>query len=521
MRIRSTIGLAFKACAGQAGILTYNASMARDPVPLLSKSRFMSGLQCLRKLYLTCYQPELGTPPDSAQQALFDAGTRVGEIARELRPGGVLIDEPHDRHREAVDRTSALLDSDDVPAIYEAGFTEDGVRIRVDILARSSGGSWDLIEVKSSASTKAEHIPDAAVQLMVVEKAGLTVNKIGLAHINRDYVYPGGKYEANQLLAVDDITDAAHAFAESVAGQIDLMRRALAEDEPPDIAVGSHCNKPYKCEYYAHCRSREPDWSIEDLPRLASTMRENLRASGIRSIFEIPSDQRLSPAQERARQSVISEKPQASPSLISELDKIVAPAHFIDFETLGPALPIYKGTRPYELVPFQWSDHVLHEDGSLSHSEFLPEGSDDPRAEFAETLVAQLEGAATIVAYSNYELTCLRALTKALPSWRSALDRVMSGPWIDLLEIIRGHYYHRDFHGSFSIKSVLPALAPEFGYEDLEIQDGNLASVAFIESISPDTKPGRRGQLRGDLRAYCKRDTEAMLRVVEVMRASI
>ena len=494
--------------------------MARDSIPLLSKSRFTSGLQCLRKLYLTCYQPDLGAPPDSAQQALFDAGARVGEIARELRPGGVLIDEPYDGHREAVDRTGALLGQDDVPAIYEAGFTEDGVRIRVDILARTSRGSWDLIEVKSSASTKGEHIPDAAVQLLVVEKAGLTVNKIGLAHINRDYVYPGGDYEADRLLVVDNITDDVRAYAESLLGELNAMRRALAEDEPPDIAVGSHCAIPYKCEFYAHCRRREPDWSIEELPRLTSAMREDLRASGIRSILDIPSDQRLTPVQERARQSVIADRPQASPSLISELDRIVAPAHFVDFETLSPALPVYPGTRPYETVPFQWSDHVLQKDGSISHSEFLAEGSDDPRAEFAETLIAQLKGAATIVAYSSYERTCLRALTEALPGWRSALNRMRSRPWVDLLEIVRGHFYHRDFHGSFSIKSVLPALAPEFGYEDLTIQDGNLAAVAFIESINPETKPERREQLRRDLLAYCRRDTEAMLRVVEAMRAS-
>lgn len=441
-------------------------------------------------------------------------------MARELRPGGVLIDEPYYRHREAVNRTGALLDQDDVPAIYEAGLTEDGVRIRIDILARSSGGSWDLIEVKSSASTKDEHVPDAAVQLMVAEKAGLTVNKIELAHMNRDYVYPGGDYEVDQLLAVDDITDAARAYAESVPEELDAMRRVLAEDEPPDIAVGSHCNKPHGCEFYAHCRSREPDWSIEELPRLTSAMRENLRAQGIRSILKIPSDLRLNPTQERARQSVIADRPQASTSLIGELDKIVAPAHFVDFETLGPALPVYPGTRPYETVPFQWSDHVLHQDRSISHSEFLAEGSDDPRADFAETLIAQLKGAATIVVYSGYERTCLRDLTEALPGWRSALDGVMSLPWVDLLKIVRSHYYHRDFHGSFSIKSVLPALAPEFGYEDLEIQDGQLASVAFLESISSGTKPGRREQLRSGLLAYCERDTEAMLRVVEAMRAS-
>ncbi|MCH7491652.1 MAG: DUF2779 domain-containing protein [Gemmatimonadetes bacterium] len=480
----------------------------------------MSGLQCHRKLYLACHQPELAAPPDAAQQALFDAGSRIGEIARELRPGGVLIDEPYYRHREAVERTRSLLTKRNVPAIYEAGFLEDGVRIRVDILARSSGKSWDIIEVKSSASTKDVHIPDAAVQLIVVEMAGLTVDKIGLAHINRDYVYPGGDYDIDQLLTVDDITVDVRTYAEGVADQLDAMRQPLAENEPPDIAVGSHCNKPYKCEFYAHCRSREPDWSIEDLPRLTSGQREDLRARGIRSILEIPDGQQLSPVQERARQSVIANKPQASESLSKALDRIVPPAHFLDFETLGPALPVYPGTRPYDMVPFQWSDHVLEENGDISHSEFLAEGQDDPRAELAEALVAQLAGAATVVAYSSYEQTCIRSLIDAVPDQQPALERILALPWVDLLKIVQGHYYHRDFHGSFSIKSVLPALAPDFGYDDLEIQDGNLASVVFLESNHPDTKPGRREHLRRDLLAYCKRDTEAMLRVVEAMRDS-
>ncbi len=480
----------------------------------------MSGLQCHRKLYLACHQPKLATPPDAAQQARFDAGSEVGEVARELRPGGVLIDEPYNRHREAVDRTRSLLTKRDVPAIYEAGFLEDGVRIRVDILARSSGKSWDIIEVKSSASTKGEHIPDAAVQLMVVEKAGLTVNKIGLARMNGDYVYPGGDYDVDQLLAVDDVTDDARAYAEGIADQLDAMRKPLAENEPPDIAVGSHCNKPYKCDFYAHCRSREPDWSIEDLPRLRQAMREDLRARGVRSILDIPDGEQLSPAQERARQSVIANKPQASESLFSELDQIVPPAHFLDFETLMPALPVFPGTRPFEMVPFQWSDHVVGEAGSISHSEFLAEGHDDPRAELAEALIAQLAGAATIVAYGSYEKTCFRSLIKALPEQQSSLERLMALPWVDLLKIVQGHYYHRDFHGSFSIKSVLPAIAPEFGYKDLEIQEGSLASIAFLESNHPDTNAKRREQLRGDLLAYCKRDTEAMLHVVEAMRAT-
>jgi hypothetical protein len=160
---------------------------------------------------------------------------------------------------------------------------------------------------------------------------------------------------------------------------------------------------------------------------------------------------------------------------------------------------------------------ALHPDGTVTHHEFLAEGNTDPRAEFSETLIAQLEGAATVVAYSSYEQARLRALQEALPRYQPALERVLSAPWVDLLRVLRDHYYHSDFHGSFSIKSVLPALAPGFGYDGLAIQGGELASTSYLESISPDTRPERRSQLRADLLAYCKRDTEAMLRVVAAM----
>ncbi len=196
----------------------------------------------------------------------------------------------------------------------------------------------------------------------------------------------------------------------------------------------------------------------------------------------------------------------------------MTPAHFIDFETLGPALPVYPGTRPYETVPFQWSDHVLHENGNVTHSEFLADGSDDPRSDFVDSLVSQLEGAATVVVYSGYEETCLRGLQDELPGRSAALEELLNGRWVDLLQIVRGHYYHRDFRGSFSLKSVLPALAPGVAYEDLEIRGGMVASNAYLESIRPETSARQRKKLRQDLLAYCARDTKAMLLIIDAMR---
>ncbi len=492
--------------------------MAGDDIPLLSKSRFTSGLQCLRKLHLSCFQPDLGTPPDAAQQAVFDAGALVGEIARDLRPGGVLIDEAYYLHDEAVQRTRGLLTDTSIPAFYEAAFTEEGIRVRADILARTPENSWELIEVKSTMSTKKQHIPDVAVQLMVIEKAGLTTERVSLAHLSRDYTYPGGEYQADQLLTIDDMTDDARAYVGTIADELAVMRRALSEDEPPDIAIGPHCRKPYDCEFFAHCRAREPEWTIEELPGLSAKKRTQLRDGGTLSILEIPDETQLNAAQERARQSVITGSPQRGDRLEAELNKIVTPAHFIDFETLGPALPVYPGTRPYEAVPFQWSDHVLHQNGSVTHSDFLADGSEDPRSAFVDSLVSQLTGAATIVVYSSYEETCLRGLQAVLPDHSAALETLLTGRWVDLLQIVRGHYYHRDFRGSFSLKSVLPALAPGVAYEDLEIRGGMVASNAYLESIRPETSARSRKKLRQDLLAYCAKDTKAMLLIIDAMR---
>ena len=155
--------------------------MTRISIPLLSKSRFTSGLQCHKKLFFSFYERDLATPIGPAQQALFDSGNRVGVIAHGLRPGGTHVDNPAYHHDRAVARTLPLLDEAKVPAIYEAAFTELGTRIRADILARTSGGIWDLIEVKSSTSVKSEHIPDASIQLLVLEEAGLPIEHVYIA----------------------------------------------------------------------------------------------------------------------------------------------------------------------------------------------------------------------------------------------------------------------------------------------------------------------------------------------------
>ena len=222
--------------------------------PRLSKSRFQSGLQCLKRLYLECYHRELADPVGAAQQAVFDRGVAVGELARQRFPGGALVEEPHFEHDQAVETTKSLLTQTEIPAIYEAGFTFQGIRTRVDILKRNGHSAFDLVEVKSTTKAKPEHISDVAIQVYVVEGSGVPVSRAYLMHLNRDYAHQGGNPDLERQFSLGDITDAVRSFiAERAAGELTRMWAALQERDAPNIETGPHCNIPYRCSFYGYC----------------------------------------------------------------------------------------------------------------------------------------------------------------------------------------------------------------------------------------------------------------------------
>lgn len=489
-------------------------------VPKLSKSGFTAGLQCLKRLYLESFHRELAAPVDEAQQAVFDTGTRVGELARELYPGGILMDQDHLRIDEAVASTKALLADTSVPAIYEAGFEFDDIRVRTDILARARGGRYDLVEVKSTTGTKEEHIPDVAIQFYVLQGSGVRPGRAWLAHLNKDYVYPGGGYDLAQLFSVEDVSKRVQEFQSGIPPALKEMRLAMRGPEPPGIRPGRQCTTPYDCPFFEYCNEGATGYPINQLPRATQKLLARLEAAGIEDIRDIPwGFVGLNPLQQRARDCVVDGRPYLDPAVRGELESLEYPVHFLDFETFNPALPLYVGTRPYQAIPFQWSDHIMGRGGTLTHREFLHDGAGDPRGPLAMSLLETLGTSGSIVVYSGFEEARIRELAKALPRLSADLLALLDGRIVDLLPLVREHCYHPDFHGSFSLKDVLPALVPALGYCDLAITDGQAASLAYAEIIRPETSDDRRKQLRADLLSYCGRDTEAMVRLVERLRA--
>lgn len=478
----------------------------------LSKSRFLAGLQCHLRLWHQCYDPELAGEVSPAQQALFDTGHEVGRLATELYPGGVRIEEDHLHHEEAVRSTAALMQDPNVSALYEAAFLEDGVRVRVDILERARRGTWNLIEVKSSTSVKDVYLPDIAIQHHILKRSGLGVDRVGILHINNGYVYDGRHLELGELFRFSDLTEEVRSMEAEISGTIQELQGVLAGELPPEILPSRRCRSPYPCEFWEHCTAGMPEHWIMDLSGVSQRKLDELTALGIEDIRDIPGAFRLTELQNRVRSCVVKGGEYLAPGLEDELKRVHYPMHFLDFETLGPAIPRYAGTRPYQTIPFQWSDHIIHPDGTVNHKEYLCGEDEDPREEFARTLLETLGEKGTIFIYTTYEVGIIRSLAEDLPSHRqrflALLDRFK-----DLHAAIRRYFYHPEFHGSFSLKAVLPALLPAMGYENLAIQEGNMASVAYLRMLDPSTPEKEKEKLKGDLLAYCAHDTLAMVRV--------
>ena len=482
----------------------------------LSKTRFVGGLQCFKRLHLECYQRDLMDPIDPGLQAIFDTGNGVGELARNRFPRGRLIEEPYFEHTQAVTKTTQLLTDYSIPAFYEAAFEFAKIRVRVDVLQRHDEVTFNLIEVKSGTSVKSEHIPDVAIQLYVLESLGLTINQVYLMHIDNTYIYQGGDYNLEELFSLEDITEKARDFALAIIPEkLDEMWQILDQDFPPSIEIGSHCTSPYKCPFYGHCHQDLPDHPIRELPRSSKKLRDSLKASGIEDIRKIPKDYPgLNDLQKRVISCVETDALYISPEAPEIIAGILYPLSFIDFETFNPALPIYHLTRPFQPIPFQWSLHIQYLSGQLEHQDFLYENSEDPRLRFVESLLDAIPDVGTIIAYSGYEESTIKQLATVFPEFENEL-LALSGRIFDLLKLIRDHYYHPEFHGSFSIKSVLPAIVPNMGYSDLAIQHGLIAAIDFGKLISPATPAPVKDKTKQALLEYCQRDTEAMVRIFE------
>jgi hypothetical protein len=486
--------------------------MKYNKTPMLSKSRYLSGLQCHLRLWHSCFNRKLAGAVTPSQQALFDTGHKVGELASRLFPGGVLIREDHFHHEEAVQTTRNVLQDPNVDSIFEAAFIYNDVRIRVDILKRLDNGQWNMIEVKSSTSVKDIHLPDVAIQYYVLKESGLNINRVLLLLINNQYVYDGNDLDLENFFSFFDVTDEALSIQNEMPSSIDEQKQMLSAQAAPVIQPSRHCNNPFTCEFWEYCTKDMPEHWVLDLYGISQKKLDELTGMNVEDIKDIPDAFNLTELQERMRKSVKNNEAFISKRLHARLKDVEYPVHFLDFETVNPAIPRYAHTSPYQVIPFQWSDHILYKDGSLVHKEYLCDDDRDPREDFTRTLLDALGEQGTIFIYTTYEKTIVERLVDHFSQYRDDLFRIPNR-FKDLCAIIRHYFYHPGFHGSFSLKSVLPVLVPEMNYDTLFIKDGSHASFEYLRLIHPNTLSEEKEKIKEHLLVYCRQDTLAMVKI--------
>jgi len=481
-----------------------------------SKSNFVLGLECEKSLYLKKNNPELGDPISLQSQNIFDMGNRIGVFAQQLFPGGIDVRENCSSRDDKIEKTQQFIE-DGEQILYEAGFSYKNMYCFVDILVKIGDG-WFIHEVKSSTKISKNHIKDISFQYYILKKCGLNIKGVFITHINNQYKRKQ-KLLINKLFKSISVFEKVLENQELVEAKVNHFFNVLNYNEIPQTKIGSHCTSPHPCIFKSYCWKEIPSYSIFDISRLSSSDKWHLYNRGIVNLEQIPNDFQLSKRQKTEIDCYLNDKIVVDKKNLSDfLDRLSPNIYFLDFETFQSAIPKLEGTNPYQQIPFQYSAHYLDEKQNITHFEFLSTNIEDPREEFILSLINDLRYPGDILVYNiSFEKQRLQELCIAFPDYSSLLNDIIDRMVDLIIPFKNGWYYSPKMKGKNSIKNVLPALVPGFSYQDLEINNGILASQSFL-NLSRLEDQKEIDKTRNNLLEYCKLDTLAMVKIFEVLK---
>ena len=488
----------------------------------ISKSKYTSFVTCPKQFWLICHKPELAAETDAGLALRFEQGHEAGEMAHKL------FDDIVDTTTRTADgsldigvmcETTKRLISENCPAIAEAAFGAQGVYCTVDILKNNGDGTWDIYEVKSSTSCKNIYLCDIAFQRFVLTECGIKVRGCNLIYINNRYVRSGA-IEPNELFVIEDVSGLLFGFGKDIPANLAQAQEIYASNQEPQKDINENCNSPYACAFYKYCSKHLPEKNVFDLYKLSKKKQFEYYRNGIIAFEDIrKTGIRLNEKQQRQLDFALGELPLYVDKLnINKfLRKMVYPLYFLDFETYSTVLPLYDETKPYQQIPFQYSLHILKNDSDdkLEHKEFLADENRNEWRTLAEQLVRDIpqDGGSIICYNDSFEKSRIKEMANVFPDLAQPLLAI-NARMVDLLEVFQGGLmYNKEMGGSFSIKSVLPALCPnnpDLDYKANEdVQNGMAATQAFL-TLKTKTQ-AERERIRKNLLKYCGLDTLAMV----------
>ncbi|MBP9188545.1 MAG: DUF2779 domain-containing protein [Chitinophagales bacterium] len=485
----------------------------------ITKSGYLLGVKC--ELAFHNWWNKVEAEYSEGAEAVMQAGTDIGKLAHSLVSDGIDMNLfPDQSPWKLADKTLELLNKHRV--IFEATFlTKQNPKLlcKVDILI-PDGKGWMIWEVKATNSVKDEHLEDLAFQYYVLSALGLKITRAAIVHLNKEYI-KNGALDIKQLFTISDQTQVVKNLQDSIQQNIFELVATGKLEKVPVIPIGSHCSTPYDCPYLYICWKDFPEQdTIYTIPRIGAKADIYLK-KGMFNLSDIDPNI-LSENQKKIYDAHIANTEIIDkPEIQSFINGLQFPIHFLDFETIMPALPIWDGTHTYQQIPFQYSLHIVQKKGDApQHFEFLDTAlGNDPRIQFIEQLLDDLQSSGTILVYNkSFEEARLKEIAIAFPKYENAIIKVINriqDLWIPFRNF---WFYHPDMQGSSSIKKVLPVLVPELSYANLEIGEGGAAMNAFLQLLQTDISKNEKEKVLNDLKEYCKLDTLAMVKILEKLQ---
>lgn len=488
-------------------------------IPILPAQRLESFQQCARRAWLEEHRPELAQAPEDAAYWQLQAEA-VNRAARRQFHGAFTV---HGSPEEALDMTRELMARHPQASFFDASFVTQGVHFRPDVLETKSRG---LIASEITASTLRDGALDKDKHQRLSHR--LSVMAWGLARhrfkamqfavhgLDRDVAWDGKDPTYQGLLTRVDMTEAVKAGRREIPAEVQALREVLQSNREPKVKVTRHCKKPFPCPFSEHCKSQKgrPALTIYDIPGKFWMVQDRWASMGYYDLTKVP-DHELDAAPEALQpvlHSLLSGTPWKSKKAAQALKELPFPRYYFDFEAISLALPAWKDRRPYEQVPFQWSLHIETAPGVFTHKAFIELSGNDPAKACATSLIRALGKKGPVLVYhASYEGSRLKEMAERYPEMSKALLSV-AARLVDLELWVRDFYYHPDMKGSYSIKKVLPCLAPDFSYDQLEgVKNGVDAQLGYLAAVGGGFDKAMFNLTRQRLLRYCSHDTWAMV----------
>jgi hypothetical protein len=507
---------------------------------MLTKSDLLSASQCSRKLWLEKNRDDLVLDPDPGGERRKNEGIHVGELARAYVGENFIWPRSEATKEDSAIFSKALLEANPgVPAV-EFPLFFNGLYARADALIPEDDG-YVLQETKATTfplkkdkvtpdSPEYEHLLDLSIQAYAMQQSGLLMTRAELNLLNSQWKY-GGDGDYSGMFKTLDVTELVEGMVEYVPI---MMARAdfMLKGDMPKTETGKQCSTPHNCPYLGFCHEIDPpkpDHPIELLPDSAGKkLAQKLRSThGYTSILQPALNELVGKSEDlyhRIQLAHRTGKAFLSKDSGAALAKLPYPRYFFDFEGIDMAVPVWKGVRPYEQIPFQWSCHIERSAGVFEHGEFLDLTGNDPSIGCAEQMLKVIDlddNGPIFVYFATYERGRLMELAGRHPQYAEQM-KMYASRLVDLLPMVKENFYHPLMRGSFSIKKVLPVIAPDLDYSQLtEVTDGVAAQLAYIRAaLSTELTPEQKEETRRNASRYCRQDTWAMVEVAYFLAQS-